>query len=273
MSTRPLLEVDDLRVTYVDRGAGFLGRASAVHALDGVSFRVERGEVLAIVGSSGAGKTTLARAVLRLVEPGAGRVLYRRDPDSSALDLLALDHRALRAVRPDLQIVFQDPQASLNPRMTAGDVLREGGGVRGRARALEIESKVHALMDQVGLSRKLIGRRPHELSGGERQRLCLARALSTSPRCVVLDEALSSLDVSIQAQVLNLLADLRAELGIAWLFIAHDLSLVRYLADRVAVMEKGKIVETGAAEEVFARPVHAATKALLAAMPSAVRRD
>ena len=189
------------------------------------------------------------------------------------MDLLDLGSRALRSVRPDLQIVFQDPQASLNPRIAVRDVLREGLSVRPGVLQDRTQASVHALLDRVGLSRALAGRRPHELSGGERQRVCLARALSTSPRCVVLDEALSSLDVSIQAQVLNLLADLRAELGIAWLFIAHDLSLVRYLADRLLVMEKGRIVETGAVEEVFARPVQAATRALLEAMPSPVRRD
>jgi ABC-type oligopeptide transport system ATPase subunit len=243
----------------------FPGRDSA--AVDGVSFEIGERETLALVGESGSGKTTTGRAVLRLLEPDAGSVRYRRGAASDPIELLALSHSGLRPLRRELQIVFQDPLASLDPLRTAGAAIAEGILVHRLARGAAVEERVVELLRKVGLRETLRDRYPHELSGGERQRVAIARALAVEPKLVVLDEPVTALDVSVQVQVLNLLLDLQDELGLSYLFIAHDLAVVRYVAHRVAVMQAGKIVETGPVEEVFERPGHGFTRELLAAMP------
>jgi oligopeptide/dipeptide ABC transporter ATP-binding protein len=263
----PLIDVRDLRKVFPVRRGLFSRIRGEVRAVDGISFALARGETLALVGESGSGKTTAARALLRLVEPSGGSVLYRRDGEAP-VDLLTLAPRELRRARAELAIVFQDPWSSLNPRLSVGEIVGEGLRAHGIARGAELEARVAELLERVGLERAARERYPHEFSGGQRQRIGIARALATSPRFVVLDEAVSALDVSIQGQILNLLQDLQAELGLAYLFIAHDLSLVRYLADRVAVMFLGRIVEIGTTAEVFERPAHPYTQALLSAIPS-----
>jgi oligopeptide transport system ATP-binding protein len=256
-----LLRVRDLRKWYPLR-AGLFGRPRAfVRAVDGVSFDIAPGETLALVGESGCGKTTVGRAILRLVPPTAGEVQF------AGHDVLALRGRELRRLRRQMQLVFQDPYASLNPRMTVGAIVGEALEVHGLARGSELEDRVAAVLTRVGLSADHRGRYPHEFSGGQRQRIGIARALVLEPRFVVCDEAVSALDVSIQAQILNLLAELQEELALTYLFISHDLAVVEHLADRVAVMYLGKIVESAPVEELFADPRHPYTRALLAANP------
>ncbi len=263
-----LLEVQDLSMYFSARD-GSSGRVRGlVKAVDGISFTLRRGETLGLVGESGCGKSTTARSVLRLLEPTGGRVMF------DGVDVLAMDARTLRAFRGRAQIVFQDPFGSLNPRLTAGGMLEEvlqvhhlaGEAAGRRRRAVE-------LLELVGLRAEHAGRYPHEFSGGQRQRLGIARALSVEPEFIVLDEAVSALDVSVQAQILNLLSDLKADLGLAYLFIAHDLAVVEHLCDRVAVMYLGKIVETGPAERLYRAPRHPYTKALLSAVPSLDRKS
>lgn len=263
----PLLAVRDLSLHYVQR-TGILAREKRlVKAVDGVSIDVGREETLALVGESGSGKTSLGRAILRLVEPQAGRALYRPDPAAEARDLFKLSAREMRVVRRELSIVFQDPVASLNPRLSVGAALAEPLSVHRLARGIELEREVERLVACVGLAPELRARHPHELSGGQRQRVAIARALALGPRFVVCDEAVSALDVSLQAEILNLLEDLQAERGLSYLFIAHDLSIVRHIADRVAVMYLGRIVEQGTVEEIFTSPAHPYTQALLASTP------
>ena len=259
MSTKPA------RIEVRDLAKRFPGSASA--AVDGVSFDVGERETLALVGESGCGKTTTCRALLRLLEPDAGSVRYHRDVASDPIDLCALSQRNLRLLRRELQIVFQDPLASLDPRRTAGEAIAEGIRVHRLALGHAIGERVVDLLRRVGLEDDIRERFPHELSGGERQRIAIARALAVEPKFVVLDEPVTALDVSVQVQVLNLLLDLQDELGLSYLFIAHDLAVVRYVADRVAVMHGGKIVETAGIEEIFENPSHRHTRDLLAAMP------
>ncbi len=239
----------------------FLGNRQWVRALDGVDLEIREGETLALVGESGCGKSTLGRTLLRLEEPTAGSVYHRGD------DLTSLSTAEMRARRADLQYVFQNPTSSLDPRHTVGELVGEALDVHGVARGRERDDRVRDLLETVGLRASHANRYPHEFSGGQRQRIGIARALAVDPELIVCDEPVSALDVSVQARILNLLADLQAEFGLAYLFIAHDLSVVEHVADRVAVMYLGELVEVGPTEAVFSPPYHPYTRALLSAIP------
>ncbi|WP_232663978.1 ABC transporter ATP-binding protein [Pseudonocardia sp. TRM90224] len=235
--------------------------AGAVRAVDGVDLDIHRGEIVGLVGESGSGKSTLGRVLLRLLEPTAGAVTF------DGTDLTGADRHVLRRVRPRMQMVFQDPYSSLNPWMTVGATVREALDVNGIGAQAGRDRRVGELFDLVRLDRRMVERMPHELSGGQRQRVGIARALATEPEFVVADEAIAALDVSVQAQIVNLLRDLRAELGLTYLFITHDLAMARYLCDRIAVLQLGRIVEIGPAADVAERPRHPYTAALLSAVP------
>ncbi len=260
--SKPLLRVDKLVKHFGIKG-GFLGREQArVHAVDGVTFDLAAGETLGLVGESGCGKSTTGRCILRLIEPTSGQVWF------DGREVTALGKTELRAMARDMQIIFQDPYASLNPRMTVGAIIGEALTIHKLAKTrADYEARIVELLETVGLSADHLRRYPHEFSGGQRQRIGIARALAVSPKLIICDEAVSALDVSIQAQVINLLEDLQAKFNLTYLFIAHDLSVVEHTSTRVAVMYLGRIVEIASSRELYSRPLHPYTEALLSAVP------
>ena len=261
-----LVEVTNLSKHFPIRKAFSRRMVAIVKAVDGVSFQIKRGESLGLVGESGSGKTTTGRCILRAIEPTEGSILFNENGKTS--DVLALDRRDLRAFRRHFQMIFQDPYASLNPRMTVAEIIGEPLFVHGIARGEELRSRARKLMKMAGLDERYLNRYPHAFSGGQRQRIGIARALALQPDLIVSDEAVSALDVSMQAQILNLLEDLQQEFSLTYLFIAHDLSVIRHLCTRVAVMYAGLLVEIGETAPLFAGPLHPYTEALLSAAPN-----
>ena len=259
---QPILEVRDLVKHFPVRKGVFSRVAGHVKAVDGVSFSIPRGSTLSLVGESGSGKTTAGRLILRLIEPTSGRIIFDGE------DITGLGGRTLRSIRRRMQIIFQDPYGSLNPRMTVYSVLAEAMAVHGLAPRKERRDRVEELLDLVGLSPDAADRYPNEFSGGQRQRIGIARALAVEPDLIVADEPVSALDVSIQAQILNLMEDLQNRLGLTYLFIGHNLSVIRHISDYVAVMYLGRIVEHGPVDAIFESPYHPYTRALLSAVPN-----
>ncbi|MEJ7875284.1 MAG: dipeptide ABC transporter ATP-binding protein [Solirubrobacterales bacterium] len=258
----PLLEVSDLVKHFpIHGGLLFNHNSGAVRAVDGVSFSIKPGETLGLVGESGCGKSTLARTVLQLLEPTSGSVRF------NGQEIAGLGRKKLQPLRREMQMIFQDPYASLNPRKRIGQIVGSPLKLHGIAEGKELRTQVEELLDRVGLAPEHYNRFPHEFSGGQRQRIGIARALALKPKLIIADEPVSALDVSIQAQIINLLEDLQDEFDLTYIFVAHDLGVVRHVADRVAVMYLGKIVELGPASEVYSNPVHPYTEALLSAVP------
>lgn len=264
-----LLEVKDLKQHFpIDNGGIFKKQIGAIRAVDGVSFTVKEGETLGIVGESGCGKSTCIRSIAQLYKPTAGEVIFE------GVDLCKADNKTLLKLRKDIQMIFQDPMASLDPRMTVRSIIAEPLNIYNRRGLLdhkwtveEIENRVEVLMEKVGLNKTFKNRYPHEFSGGQRQRIGIARALALNPKIILADEPVSALDVSIQAQILNLISDLQKEMGITFIFIAHDLAVIQHISDRVVVMYLGKVMEISKADELYNNPKHPYTTALLSAAP------
>jgi oligopeptide/dipeptide ABC transporter ATP-binding protein len=265
---RDILEVKDLKQHFPIRGGFFQRIVGQIRAVDGVSFTLREREVLGLVGESGCGKTTTGRTILRLYDPTGGEIWYTRE-DGSRIDLAKLSLAEMKPLRREMRMIFQDPYSSLNPRFTVRDVIGEPLLIHREAKGKELDDRVAELMEAVGLNPAYMSRYPHEFSGGQRQRIGLARTLCLNPRLIVADEPVSALDVSIQAQVLNLLAELREQLGLTIIFIAHDLSVVEHICDRIAVMYVGKLVELADSEELLRDPKHPYTEALVSAVPAA----
>lgn len=256
-----LVSIKDLKKHFPIRKGFFNRQVGAVRALDGINLEIKQGETLGLVGESGCGKSTLGRVMLRLLPATSGQVLFENE------DLLDFSEKKMKALRKHIQIVFQNPYASLDPRMTINQIVKEPLEVHSVAKGNELEKRVLELLDLVGLTKEMSQRYPHEFSGGQRQRIGIARALALNPRLIVLDEPVSALDVSVQAQILNLLIDLKKEFNLTYLFIAHNLDVVRYISDRIAVMYLGKIVEIGECQSVYQNPLHPYSKALISAAP------
>jgi len=262
MDNSILLDVKDLVKHFpIRKGIIFPSQVGSVRAVDGVTFYVKKGETLGLVGESGCGKTTTGRLILRLIEKTSGEIYF------DGIDISKLLRKEMRALRENMQIIFQDPYGSLNPRMTVGEIIGEPLEIHGVAKGKEKEERVRKILDVVGLSVLHARRYPHEFSGGQRQRIGVARALSLHPKLIICDEPVSALDVSIQAQIINLLKDLQKEFGLTYLFIAHDLNVVKHISNRVAVMYLGKILEMADKHELYQRPQHPYTEALLSAIP------
>jgi peptide/nickel transport system ATP-binding protein len=262
-----ILEVRDLKKHFPVRSGFFLRISGWIKAVNGIDFKIRQGQTLGLVGESGCGKSTVARMIMRLLRPDAGLIFYQQD------DISRLTEKELKPYRKQMQIVFQDPYGSLNPRMTVGQSIEEGLRIVGTPRGQRRKDRLAELLEMVGMSPESAGRYPHEFSGGQRQRIGIARALSVDPSLIICDEPISALDVSIQAQVINLLKDLQDRLGLSYLFISHDLNVVGYLCNQVAVMNKGFIMEYAPTEELYAHPQHPYTQTLLAAIPDVDRNQ
>ena len=260
MDKKPVLKIEDLKV-YFQIGGGFLKKKDIVKAVDGISFEIYEGETFGLVGESGCGKSTTGRAIVKINTPTAGKIYV------NGKDITTIKGTELKQFKRDVQMIFQDPYASLNPRMTVGEIIREPMDIHNIGTKEEREKRVRELLEIVGLKPDHIRRYPHEFSGGQRQRIGIARTLALNPKFIVCDEPISALDVSIQAQVINLLEKIQAEMGISYLFIAHDLSMVKHISDRIGVMYLGNLVEVGDSDDVYRRPLHPYTQALLSAVP------
>lgn len=256
-----IVEVQNLVKYFPVRAGIFQKTVALVKAVDDISFQIKKGETFGLVGESGCGKTTTGRCILRLEEPTSGKIIFK------GFEITRLNQKELRKLRPKMQIIFQDPFSSLNPRLTVKEIIGEAMVYHGFVKSREVENRVKELLEMVGLSAEHMYRYPHEFSGGQRQRICIARALSTQPDLIVCDEAVSALDVSIQSQILKLLENLQAKLGVAYLFISHALNVVKYISHRIGVMYLGKLVEVAESEELYSNPLHPYTKALISAVP------